>query len=146
MARRSHSTLRTVRFYEGEGLIKPKERSSGGHRKFEPGELRKLQMIIDLRESGMSVDEIKQLMALKSRCTTPECATREMKASLELRIDQLERKIQVLKRVRGDLSSTLDVIQACRGCTDARFPDRCAECEVLDREDLPRAADLLWSN
>ncbi|MBT8451830.1 MAG: MerR family transcriptional regulator, partial [Deltaproteobacteria bacterium] len=50
MARLSQSTLRTVRFYEQEGLIEPERRSSCGHRLFSARELLKLQLALDLRE------------------------------------------------------------------------------------------------
>ena len=35
MARLSMSTLRTVRFYEEEGILRPIARTDGGHRLFE---------------------------------------------------------------------------------------------------------------
>ena len=55
MARLSESTLRTVRFYEQEGLIEPERRSACGHRLFSGRELLKLQLALDLREAGLSL-------------------------------------------------------------------------------------------
>ena len=62
MARLSQTTLRTVRFYEAEGLIQAMERGDGDHRRFARGELHKLQIISDLRESGLSLKQIKDLI------------------------------------------------------------------------------------
>ena len=65
MARLSDSTLRTVRFYQQEGLIEPERRSNCGHRLFSGRELMKLQLALDLREAGLSLHSIKDLFCLK---------------------------------------------------------------------------------
>ena len=55
MARKSGSTLRTVRFYEEAGILKPTQRTEGGHRLFEASELDKLRLVSDLRSAGFSL-------------------------------------------------------------------------------------------
>jgi DNA-binding transcriptional MerR regulator len=78
MARLSDSTLRTVRFYEQEGLIEPERRSACGHRLFSGRELMKLQLALDLREAGLSLQNIKDLFCLKS--TDRHNATKDCEA------------------------------------------------------------------
>ena len=82
MARLSGTTLRTVRFYEAEGLIVSRAREDGDHRKFPPSELKKLQIISDLRDAGLSLQEIKELIALKGRCPTAQQAAGNMSAAI----------------------------------------------------------------
>jgi len=89
MARLSGSTLRTVRFYEEEGLIEPEERSDGGHRKFSERQLARLQLALDLREAGLSLADIKALFDFKSTCSTAEEATLQMSAILERQVDEM---------------------------------------------------------
>src|SRR5512135_1014731 len=48
MARLSDNTLRTVRFYEEAGIIRPVGRTEGGHRLFERAELDRLLLVSDL--------------------------------------------------------------------------------------------------
>src|SRR5260221_5999883 len=55
MARLSNNTLRTVRFYEEAGILRPVGRTEGGHRLFERPELDRLLLVSDLREAGMSL-------------------------------------------------------------------------------------------
>jgi DNA-binding transcriptional MerR regulator len=145
MARLCGSTLRTVRFYEEAGLLAPSGRSDGGHRLFERGELLKLQLILDLREAGLSLSDIRALFELKRECGTPEQASVRMAAILERQIDEMQKKIAKLRCLREELSSTVSVIRECHGCTDSRFPVGCSECEVMQRSELPRAVRLLWS-
>jgi DNA-binding transcriptional MerR regulator len=144
MARLSNSTLRTVRFYEQEGLIEPAPRSDGGHRYFAASELRKLQLAVDLREAGLSIQAIKELFALKSDAGTPEEASRRMSGMLEAQIGDMQRKITTLRRLREELASMVSVISECRDCRTESFPARCQECEVLKQPELPRAVRVLW--
>ena len=62
MARLSSNTLRTVRFYEEAGLLSPVQRTDGGHRLFPQSELRKLQLVSDLRAAGFSLEEIREMI------------------------------------------------------------------------------------
>ncbi len=146
LARACETTVRTVRFYEETGLIEPLTRSDGGHRHFDEGQREKLQLIMDLREAGLSIQEIKDLFALKASCATPDEASARMAKTLEGRISEMQRKIAVLRRLREELASMVTVIRECESCeTKDAFPTRCGDCDVMARPDLPRAMRLLWS-
>jgi DNA-binding transcriptional MerR regulator len=145
LARACATTLRTVRFYEEAGLLCPDNRSDGGHRQFGPEDLEKLQLITDLREAGLSLQEIKDLFELKQRCGTPEQASQEMSQALEAQIEMMQKKICVLRRLREELASMVATIGECKTCDDrAAFPKKCGGCDVMQREGLPRALRLLW--
>lgn len=144
MARETGSTLRTVRFYEEAGLLRPASRNDGGHRMFASDQLQKLRLILDLREAGLSLNDIRKLFELKSQCASPEEASRRLSELLGSQIDEMQRKIATLRRLREELASTVSVLTECMTCEDASFPSRCPKCEVLDRPQLPRAVRLLW--
>ncbi len=146
MARLSNSTLRTVRFYEQEGLIEPVPREDGEHRYFARDELHKLQLAVDLREAGLSIQAIKELFALKKDAGSPAEATRRMSGVLEAQIQEMQRKIATLRRLREELASVVSVISECRECCQVdRFPEPCRGCEVMKQPELPRAVRVLWS-
>ncbi|MFK7986549.1 MAG: MerR family transcriptional regulator [Sandaracinaceae bacterium] len=146
LARACETTVRTVRFYEEAGVLCPEQRSEGGHRMFGAANLQKLQLIMDLREAGLSLNEIKALFALKAACTSPNEASVRMSAALNTQIDAMQRKIAVLRRLREELASTIAVLDECQNCDARDFPSACGDCDVLTREDLPRAVRLLWSS
>ena len=58
LARATGNTVRTIRFYEEEGLLRPAEVSEGGHRRYTEEDLERLRLIIDLRELGLALCEI----------------------------------------------------------------------------------------
>jgi DNA-binding transcriptional MerR regulator len=145
MARRSQSTLRTVRFYEEAGLLHPSDRRDGGHRLFEERELHKLCFILDLREAGLSLADIRSLFALKTAARTAAEATERISEHLERRVVEMQRKITTLRSLREELASTVAILADCVSCKDGRFPEFCGRCDVLGRQDLPRAVRLLWT-
>jgi DNA-binding transcriptional MerR regulator len=146
MARLSRTTLRTVRFYEAEGLITSREREDGSHRQFPESELHKLQIISDLRESGLSLQEIKALMALKGSCNSAGQAAGEMSSTLCNQVRELERRIATLQRVRQELTAMVEMLRVCHGCTNPGFPSRCRGCDLIDDASASRATQLLWKN
>ncbi|MBW2461164.1 MAG: MerR family transcriptional regulator, partial [Deltaproteobacteria bacterium] len=97
MARLTESTLRTVRFYEEAGLLRPASRSDGGHRMFDERELLKLQLILDLREACLSLSDIKELFDLKNTCKSAGEASGLMSGILGRQIDEMQTKITKLR-------------------------------------------------
>ncbi len=144
LARACETTVRTVRFYEEAGVLCPETRSEGGHRLFGSDELKKLQLVMDLREAGLSLNDIKGLFELKQKCSSPKEASERMSALLETQIDEMQRKIATLRRLRDELASTVAIIQECHGCQAPEFPKQCSGCDVMNRGELPRAMRLLW--
>ena len=144
MARLSESTLRTVRFYEQEGLIEPERRSACGHRLFSGRELMKLQLALDLREAGLSLQDIKQLFALKSDCGCPEEASHRMSDVLNQQIDTMQQKIAKLRKLREELTAMVSVLTECQSCEEGNFPLACDSCDVTGSPQVPRALRVLW--
>jgi DNA-binding transcriptional MerR regulator len=145
MARRSSNTLRTVRFYEEEGILHPVRRTEGGHRLFDPRELERLTLVTDMRSAGLSLDEIKHVLDVKQRSGSASGAAREATAILNRRIEALRDKLAVLTRLQEDLTETTNVMTACLDCTDSAFPHRCESCRVMVQPSLPRSMRVLWS-
>lgn len=144
MARLTGSTVRTVRFYEEAGLLEPTQRRCGGHRLYDKSALARLELILDLREAGLSLNDIKALFALKSSCGSARDASHRMAAILEKQIVALQAKIQKLRTLRDELSASISILGECRQCDEPSFPRVCGACEVVDRDDLPRAVKVLW--
>lgn len=144
LARLCKTTVRTVRFYEESGLLEPLTRSDGGHRMFRGDSPDRLQLIMDLREAGLSLQEVRELFELKACATDAPAAATKMRAVLEARVANVHEKIAVLRRLRDELGGMLNVLRECQGCDATDFPRACANCDVMKTEELPRAMRLLW--
>lgn len=144
MAKLCDTTHRTVRFYEEERLIAPVLRTEGRHRLFSRDSLLRLQLALDLREAGLSIDSIRRLFALKDESATAAEATTKMSGVLEEQIEELQRRAEKLRHLKEELISMLNVIAGCTACVDKRFPLDCESCGHLERPGLPRAVRVLW--
>lgn len=62
VARKLNISPRAIRFYEDKGLISPSKQETNSYRTFTEEEIWRLQTIISLRESGMSVADIQKAL------------------------------------------------------------------------------------
>lgn len=139
LARATGNTVRTIRFYEEQGLLKPAEVSEGGHRRYTEAELERLRLIGDLRELGLSLSDIKSMLDLRAGCeTAAEFATR-FHAVLAEHILQAQKRIERLKRVRRELIEARAAVARRLSC-DAERACPCAVAAVIG---APRIVKLL---
>lgn len=141
----SGCTPRTVRFYEREGLLRA-TRTRGGHRAFSPGELDRLNFILALREAGWSLEEIALLLGTRDTALSDGDACQQLDRTLSKQITELERKLDLLTRLRAELEDTRQALAVCSGCTqDSNDPTRCQGCSRLpELAQLPRGFRLTW--
>ena len=60
-AKRAHVSVRTIRYYDQQNLLKPSARSKGGARRYSDADFAKLQQILLLKYLGFSLGEIRGL-------------------------------------------------------------------------------------
>lgn len=147
MARRSNNTLRTVRFYEEEGILRPVRRTDGGHRLFDKRELERLMLVTDMRAAGLSLDEIKHILEIKQKAPTGGDAAKQAIEVLTSRIADLREKLLVLQRLQEDLQQTTEVMAAaCTHCEHPPATGFCDTCPSLAQQPaVPRSLRVLWS-
>jgi DNA-binding transcriptional MerR regulator len=148
LAKAAGTTLRTVRFYEEQGVLLASERTLGHHRRFEASELLRLRIVLDLRGAGLSLDEIRAMMATRKRCRAPGAAARELAVLLQHQTVQLEAKIALSVSLCERLRRAKERLSTCSTCKDTpRFLLGCDGCDILETTgpggDLFR---LLWSD
>ncbi len=111
LARATFNTVRTVRFYEEQGLLKPTVLSGGGHRRYTHEDLQRLRLILDLRELGLSICDIRAFLDLRAGCdTVAEFAVRFREVLLR-HLERAEARLGQLRRVKRELREALANIQ-----------------------------------
>jgi DNA-binding transcriptional MerR regulator len=144
MARRTRNTLRTVRFYEEEGLICPVERTRGGHRLFDEDQLHKLALVTDLREVGLALPVIKEVFRIKRECVSASQASHDVRHFLHAQIERMQEQITLFTRLREEFQAAMDTFADCDSCKEDWHRRRCNSCEVMARETLPPNVRMLW--
>jgi DNA-binding transcriptional MerR regulator len=112
LARATGNTVRTIRFYEEEGLLEPAEVSDGGHRRYTDEDLDRLKLIGDLRELGMSLCEIKDVLALRRGCSCVAEFADRLEKSLASHVAEAQRRIERLERVRHEIERTIGLVHS----------------------------------
>jgi DNA-binding transcriptional MerR regulator len=64
VADRTGLSLRTIRFYEENGLVVPTARSEGGFRLYSDGDVARLEVIKRMKPLGFSLEEMQELLTL----------------------------------------------------------------------------------
>lgn|SRR5512136_2468883 len=110
LARATGYTVRAIRFYEEQGLLKPSHVSTGGHRRYTEGDLERLGLILDLREIGLTLCEIRTLLDLRSGCSTAGEFAARFHDALRDHIGHTRRRIERLQRVKRELADALETV------------------------------------
>jgi MerR family transcriptional regulator, copper efflux regulator len=110
-AKRAGVTPRTVRYYESLGLLGPSEREGAGFRYYTEIELEKLQKINDLKELGLSLEEIATVVPLYFGDPTRLQGKRKIVEILQSHLQETDDKIASLEQFRSELITTIDRIQ-----------------------------------
>jgi DNA-binding transcriptional MerR regulator len=62
-------SLRTVRYYEEAGLVRPSQRTGGGFRLYGDEEIARLALVKQMKPLGFSVQEMRRLLTARDRLT-----------------------------------------------------------------------------
>ncbi len=108
LAREFGVTTRTIRFYEGEGLLAP--RRDGQKRLFSPRDRVRLKLILRGKRLGFSLSEIAEILDMYD-------AAPGEGGQLALLLDRIDQRRAALKQQRRDIDQTLaDLAEVERRC------------------------------
>jgi DNA-binding transcriptional MerR regulator len=110
LAREFAVTSRTIRFYEDEGLIKP--RRQGTQRLYSVGDRARLGWILRGKRLGFTLSEIKELLDLYHVDRTGLQQMRELLRRSRLHIEDLERRRADLDAQIGDFKDVETQVSA----------------------------------
>jgi Hg(II)-responsive transcriptional regulator len=128
LARRARVNRETVRYYERRRLLQRPSRSVTGYRVFSDDALRRLRFIRHAKMLGFSLEEIKELLALRIHSVDTCERVRER---TQTKIADIERKIEALKRMRRALSGLVTA------CSRRRKTDECPILNCLEASSDP---------
>ena len=96
--------IRTIRYYEGLGLIKSSGRTKGGFRQFSSDVLARLSFIKRAQSLGLNLQEIGELLKVYDQ-GEPPC--NEIQGKLEDKLLEIDRQIEQLLTLRAELRGLL---------------------------------------
>ena len=93
-------TVRTVQYYDTRGILVPSELSEGGRRLYSDTDLEKMKTICFLRDLGISIDTIKELLEQESNKNVISLLLAQQEQALNSEIDERREKLKKLEDVR----------------------------------------------
>src|SRR5215470_17877945 len=140
-SRLSGVSVRRLRFYADEGLLPPAGRTESGYRMFTDSELVRLNLICCLRDAGIDLDTIREVLSHDL----------SLADALKLRLEALDAEISAQRRVAAALRAALrspdpteadlrrywtmtKLSQAERRSVVERFYDKVSDGTKMDRD------------
>lgn len=114
----------TLRYYERRGLLRPSGRTTGNYRSYTSASLLRLRFIREAQASGLSLRDIASLMELIHDTEAPCPAIQSI---LQVRLQQVDERIEGLRRAREGLQCLL------ASCQEASDADLCRTVDELRR-------------
>jgi MerR family copper efflux transcriptional regulator len=108
LADRAGVTPRTIRYYEDLGLLGPNEREGQGFRYYTDAELFRLKKIDALKQMGLSLDEVGEVLPLYCDDPTGLSGKRRVLQILRVHLAEVDEKIDNLRLLRTDLQTNID--------------------------------------
>ncbi|MBE9171509.1 heavy metal-responsive transcriptional regulator [Pleurocapsales cyanobacterium LEGE 06147] len=107
----------TIRYYERLGLLEPPRRTESQYRIYGKENEERLRFIQKAKRFGLSLDEIKQLIAIRTE-GTPPCAS--LKTMVKQHLDALDYQIAEMISLRQELANHYEEID--RSLPDVSTP------------------------
>lgn len=125
LATQSGLTPDALRYYERLGLMPRVRRTAGGFRMFAPGATERIRFIKQAQANGLTLAEIRQLLAFQDRGGREQC--RNVHRLLGLKLAEIETKLVHLDEFKNTLRGYLAQCErSLGGAADA-------DCPVVER-------------
>ncbi|WP_040338951.1 MerR family transcriptional regulator [Candidatus Blastococcus massiliensis] len=113
VAERTGLSLRTIRFYEEHGLVRPTSRSGGGFRLYSDDDVARLEVIKRMKPLGFSLEEMQELLTVLAEIVErPDDAAladrlRMFHEAATARVHALREQLTIAEGFAGDLAQRL---------------------------------------
>lgn len=103
-AKKANVTVRTIRFYDKQNILKPSYRNENGARFYTNDDLAKLQQILLLKYLGLSLEDIREM-------TVASYDPHFLMESLSLQKKLINERIEEMKNVENAIDHTVDALK-----------------------------------
>jgi len=102
-------TVRTVQYYDTRGVLTPAALSEGGRRLYSDGDLRRMRVICFLRELGLPIETVKQILAEQNAGDVIDLLLQQQETALREEIGAKSEKLEKLEMLRRELKGAGDI-------------------------------------
>lgn len=107
LAELTDTTPQTIRYYEQLGLLSPTRREGRGHRHYNHEAAERLRKVAALKELGLSLEEIAEVIDLYFEDDTGLKGKRRVLEILQGHLQETEARLTSLQRFRDELTESI---------------------------------------
>ena len=138
-------SLRTIRYYEELGLIRP-FRTEKGTRLYSEEDIARLHTALTLREHGLSLEQIAELATSREHFKTGKESSQKILPILDLLQAEIAEKIKSHQALAQDVNQAIRLIRNCKQCTRPPTNKGCPNCPVALHKEESGVAALIWES
>ena len=135
VAGRAGVNVQTLRFYERRGLLPEPPRRASGYREYAPESVRRVRFIKRAQELGFTLAEVEELLRLRE---DPRIPCREVRATAETKIADIEEKMRRLRAMRAALAA---LVESCVANREHHCPLHRRDCRPRSVRKSPEGND-----
>jgi len=98
-------TVRTVQYYDTRSILVPSELSEGGRRLYSEDDLKKMKIICFLREAGLSINSIGELLSEENPGNVIITLIEQHEEALREELNERKKKLDMLEQIRRELKN-----------------------------------------
>ena len=98
-------TVRTVQYYDKRGILVPSSLTEGGRRLYSEADVKKLKVICFLRDLGLSIDNISQLLSEDDPASVISLLLDQQEKALRSEISEREIQLRKITELKAGLKS-----------------------------------------
>lgn len=103
-AKKAHVTLRTIRYYDKQNILKPSAKTPAGARLYTEADFAKLQQILLLKYLGFSLQDIREM-------TLASADQQYLLESMRVQKKLIQERIEEMQAMNDAIDSTMEAIQ-----------------------------------
>jgi len=143
VASKLDTSIRSIRYYEEEGLVIP-YRTDAGTRFYSTKHITRLIVILRLKKIGFSLDAIRKIVEVREDCKTGDEGSIRVDLSLQEVSNTINSQIQELKKLNSEIHNAREVIAKCKGCSNQPTSQDCPHCPVKSNLNEIELLNLVW--
>lgn len=137
------TTVRTLRFYEEQGLIHPR-RTAGGTRLYDEQDEARFAALLALSRLDIPLKQLAVLATIRPTSKTGNAASHRVAERLGEMKQQLAAQAQAIASMQQDLQQADALVQRCFGCRKAPRREVCEHCEVSAGVSDSQVLQVVW--
>jgi len=135
VAKRLGLSLRTIRYYEELGILKPRGRTAGHFRLYTEEDVKRLEAVQSLKSLGYSLKQVQDAMRAAAHSKTGHELVTGVLSDLGKQEALAREQLRYYRQTLKSIVKASELLEKCRGCRKKPSKSHCLTCKVFASEE-----------